>query len=264
MKCPWVTNPEWTTFGRRVVIVSAVFGLTTIGGAATGLAASGPIGTSPAAGVVSKAPMAVSVTFGEPLRAEGARLTVLTAEGDVGTGDVTTADRTLRRELRAGAPGGTYTVEWKAVSAKGRRMSGSFSFVAARGNGESASTAPEAVRRPSAAVTTAPTAATTPTAPTTPAAPATPPAPTTPTAPATPTILAAPAVPSPTGTVWPAPADPIWTAPPTRPGAALPPSGSRSSDVRSGLTAVPLAVGGLLVLAAGLVPLVNRRGSALR
>src|SRR5689334_15562709 len=117
MRCRWVTGFGLTTFGRRMVITSAVFGLTTVGGAGAAFAVSDTVGFSPAAKVVRIAPMAVSVTFREPLRARGAQLRVLTADGDVGIGRVSTGQKTLRRALRVGAPAGDYIVEWKAVSA---------------------------------------------------------------------------------------------------------------------------------------------------
>src|SRR4051812_42761767 len=122
MRCRWVTDTRLTTFGRRVVITSAVFGLTTVGGAGAALASSDVVGVSPSAKVVSIAPMAVSVTFKEPLRSSGAELRVLSVAGDVGTGKITTSQKTLRRALRLGAPAGDYRVEWKAVSAKGQKM----------------------------------------------------------------------------------------------------------------------------------------------
>jgi methionine-rich copper-binding protein CopC len=139
MTCRWVTESRITTFGRRVIITSAVFGLTTMGSAGIAVAASDTVGVSPSAKVVAVAPTAVSVTFREALRSGGAQLRVLSADGEVGTGKVTTGQKTLRRSLRLGAPQGSYTVEWKAVSVKGKRMSGSFTFFAARSNGDDGS-----------------------------------------------------------------------------------------------------------------------------
>src|SRR4051794_29574859 len=136
MICRWVTESRLTTFGRRVIITSAVFGLTTLGSAGAAVAASDTVGYSPQAKVVARAPLAVSVTFRVALRSGGAQLRVLSADGDVGVGKITTGGKTLRRALRVGAPPGPYTVEWKAVSVKGKRMTGSFTFIAARSNGE--------------------------------------------------------------------------------------------------------------------------------
>ena len=240
MTCRWVTNSRFTTFGRRVVITSAVFGLTTMGGAGAALAASDTIGFSPSAKVVARAPMAVSVTFKEPLRSGGAELKVISVDGEVGTGKITTGQKTLRRALRLGAPQGKYTVEWKAVSAKGQKMTGSFSFFAARSNGEVERTSPV----PSPAVTTA--AAPDPTAEPT----------------AEPTISVSPTMTSePSQTPeWIAGSDPLWTPTATAAAGALSGGSGSGSDpsVSTGFTAIPLAVGGLLVLAAGMVSLINK------
>jgi methionine-rich copper-binding protein CopC len=253
MTCRWVNGSRLTTFGRRVVITSAMFGLTTMGSAGVALAASDTVGFSPSAKVVARAPMAVSVTFKEPLRSGGAQLKVISVDGEVGTGKITTGQKTLRRALRLGAPQGKYTVEWKAVSAKGQMMTGTFSFFAARSNGEAERTSPV----PSPAVTIA----------------ATPepmvttelvtPGVVTPEPTAAPTISVGPTAGSePSQTPeWIAGSDPLWTPQSTVAiGAPSGGSGGSGSDrsVSTGFTAIPLAVGGLLVLAAGMVSLVNK------
>lgn len=248
MRCRWVTGFGLTTFGRRMVITSAVFGLTTVGSAGAALAVSDTVGFSPAAKVVKIAPMAVSVTFREPLRARGAQMRVLTADGDVGIGRVSTGQKTLRRALRVGAPAGDYIVEWKAVSARGQKMTGTFRFKAARGNGEPAAGPVESTPTepsPMVSATGSPSVSAT----------------------GGPVITVEP-VPSsdPAGTpAWISGSDPIWTPSPTPTALAAGSghsSGSGSSGsargVSTGLTAIPLAVGGLLVLAAGMVSLVNR------
>ncbi|HST82933.1 MAG TPA: copper resistance CopC family protein [Kineosporiaceae bacterium] len=236
-----------------MVITSAVFGLTTVGSAGVAMAAD-PIGFSPAAKVVFRAPMAVSVTFKEPLRGTGARMRILTDDGDVGTGKVTTGQKTLKRELRLGAPAGKYTVEWNAVSAKGQKMSGSFSFQAARGNGEVKRTSP--VPSPPVASPSVASAA-----------------PTGPAVSRTPVVTEAAPDPSPTPEVsvstaatpeWIAGSDPLWTESTDMPSAISADRAGGSGQagtargVSTGFTAVPLTVGGLLVLAAGMVSLFNR------
>jgi methionine-rich copper-binding protein CopC len=256
MTCRWVTESRITTFGRRVIITSAVFGLTTMGSAGIAVAASDTVGVSPSAKVVAVAPTAVSVTFREALRSGGAQLRVLSADGEVGTGKVTTGQKTLRRSLRLGAPQGSYTVEWKAVSVKGKRMSGSFTFFAARSNGEVKQSSPV----PSPPVTTEavpdPTASAQVIDPNGPTAG--------PTASAVePTTVVTPAATSQSSgpEEWITGTDPIWTPQPTVTGVlSAGGSGRSGSDpsVTTGLTAIPLAVGGLLVLAAGMVSLVNR------
>ena len=259
MKCRWVANSGWLTFGRRVVITSAVFGLTTIGGAGAAIAVAEPVGTSPSADVVSRAPMAVSVTFDQPLRSRGARMRVITTAGEVGKGKVSTDDRTLRRDLKVGAPGGPYTVEWRAVSASGHKMSGSFTFTAARGNAQVPlqRTSPDAVTRPGAA-RQAPAPVRTSAART--------PGPT-PTPSPTPSPTSAPSEPSPTPSMsWGSSPGSVWSTGPSwveggqamRDGSANAGNGDDDGGW-PGFAAVPLAVGALLVVAAGLVSLVNRR-----
>ena len=208
----WVTKSGLTASGRWLAITAASFGLTIVGG--TGVAfASDLVGISPAKAVVSRAPMAVSVTFAKPLRSDGAQLLVLTSAGDIGLGRVTTAAKTLRRQLRLGAPGGAYTVQWKAVSANGRRMSGSFTFAAARGNGEPKHVStpivtPIATPEPTVTVEGVPTSSS--------------------------TVLAAPVV-----------------GPPA-------PAAVAERTVSSGFTVIPLAVGAILVLTAGLISMLNK------
>jgi methionine-rich copper-binding protein CopC len=207
----WVTKSGLTASGRWLAITAAAFGLTMVGG--TGVAFAGDlVGISPAKAVVSRAPMAVSVTFAKPLRSDGAQLLILTSAGDVGLGRVTTAAKTLRRQLRLGAPGGAYIVQWKAVSANGRRMSGSFTFAAARGNGE-----PKQLSTPFATPTATPEPTVSVDAAQTPSS----------------TVLAAPVV------VPPGPA-------------------AAERTVSSGFTVIPLAVGAILVLAAGLISMLNK------
>ena len=256
MICRRVTSSRFATFGRRVVITSAVFGLTTVGSAGVALAAD-PVGFSPAAKVVSRAPMAVSVTFKEPLRGTGAWMRILTDDGDVGIGKVTTSQKTLKRELRLGAPPGRYTVEWNAVSAKGRKMSGTFSFQAARSNGEAERTSPVPSPPGASPAVAGPTVTGSSDASPSVARPpvGTEPAP----AATTEGVTTAEATPE-----WIAGSDPLWTDSTVMPSAISAGksagSGQAGTDrgVSTGFTAVPLTVGGLLVLAAGMVSLVNR------
>ena len=253
MKCRWVTCFGLTTFGRRMVITSAVFGLTTVGSAGAAFAVSDTIGISPAAKVVKIAPMAVSVTFREPLRARGAQMRVLTADGDVGIGRVSTGQKTLRRAIRVGAPAGDYVVEWKAISARGQKMTGTFRFKAARGNGEPAASPADSTP----AVSAAPTVS----ASDRPSVSAS--------AAGEPAITVEPMPSSdPSGTpAWISGSAPIWTPTPTALAAGPGHGSAHGSDgsgggpargVSTGFTAIPLALGGLLVLAAGMVSLVNR------
>jgi methionine-rich copper-binding protein CopC len=245
MACLWVTNLELA--GRRVrgavllgpatvgvglgLALGVGLGLGLVTGTAT--AATAPvvaryapvveaIGISPAADVVAKAPQAVSVTFNAPLRPAGATLLVLSEAGDdVGQGEVTTRSNTLRRTVRIGAPGGDYTIVWRAVAADGQALSGTFEFTAARGNGEP------------------------------PSGPAFTPPPHPAAVPAVPSVPSEPAA-------WPSPvvlAQPGFTFQPAPAGSAGRPAADR---VSGGFIVVPLIVGGLLVVAAGLIAKFNR------
>jgi methionine-rich copper-binding protein CopC len=250
-----------------MVITSAVFGLTTVGSAGAAFAVSDTVGVSPAAKVVKIAPMAVSVTFREPLRARGAQMRVLTADGDVGIGRVSTGQKTLRRALRVGAPAGDYIVEWKAISARGQKMTGTFRFKAARGNGEpvtgpvdSTASGPSPEPMVSASASGLPSATGSPSVSASASA----------SVPASgePVITVEPMPSSdPSGTpAWISGSAPIWTPSPTATaiaagsghGSAHGSDGGSARSVSTGFTAVPLALGGLLVLAAGMVSLVNR------
>jgi methionine-rich copper-binding protein CopC len=246
MTCRWVAGSRFTTFGRRLVITSAVFGLTTVGGAGMAIAAPGPIGFSPAGKVVAKVPTAVSVTFRQPLRAGGARMRVLSSDREIGTGKVTTGSKTLRRELQLDAPAGKYVVEWEAFSTKGRKMTGRFSFIAARGNGEVVRTSsPVPSPRRSLEQSPSPLAV----------------VPSSSASSLRPVPSSSPTSVSPE---WISGSDPVWTPRPTPTHSAVARADGGStrsgpdSSVSTGFTVVPLAVGGLLVLAAGMVSLFNR------
>ena len=235
--------------GRRVGFALAILWITTVGAAAVAQASDEPIGISPAADVVAKAPMAVSVTFDVPLSAAGASLRIITENGDdVGKGLVTTANQTLRRDLWLGAPAGDYSIQWTATSASGVQMSGSFSFTAARSNGQPESSSPggrmsEAGRPGSVAGG--------------PSYPAVPPGQTAP-RPTLPTGRMSPPQPSaePTSVSL---AQPDFTFPAAAPG-QVDAAGQSGGDqgMSRGFTVVPLIVGALLVLVAALIARFNR------
>jgi methionine-rich copper-binding protein CopC len=265
------------TLGRRGSIATVALGLTMIGGTGVAVAASGPVGTSPTTDVVAHAPLAVSVTFAKPLRSGGASMRVLSAVGDVGRGKVTTGSKTLRRELKLGAPAGDYTIQWTAVSASGRKMSGSFSFIAARGNSDSVTILPSTA--PSSSASSAASAGSGQQSP-----------------PASPSVTLSGAAGSTSGVGEPTDAATVAAVPsgsagPTTPPSSAPtgaPTPSASADVTpssdsqpapsltvaavplsgdqhgpggttsSGFTVVPLTVGALLVIAAGLISWRNR------
>ena len=142
-----------------LAVAGAGLGVSLIGGAGTAFADpadSGPIGFSPAREVVKFAPNAVSVTFGTALRDSGASMSIRTKDGEVGEGKVSTSARTLRRSVETGAPNGPYTIKWTAVAQDGRKMSGTFRFVAGHPNddpqGPSPSASPKDEKSPAATV----------------------------------------------------------------------------------------------------------------
>jgi methionine-rich copper-binding protein CopC len=262
-----------TTLGLLAgVIIPATIGLALVGSAGVASAAgiesvrvvraSGagikPVGVSPASKVVKLAPTAVSVTFAGPLRAGDASLRVITESGaDVGKGKVSTSHKTLRRQLRVGAPGGKYLITWKAVTKTGHKVSGSFRFTAAHGNGPaSASLGPAGQPIPVGGPT--------------------------------PSEAFVTPDPTPTGRVTSdprptqaGPAGPVVTLTPSgapsgmstgsggtlaaaAPAVSGPHRGQKDRGVSRGFTLVPLAVGTLLVLVAGLVARFNRPSAKTR
>jgi copper resistance protein C len=230
MACLYVTETHLVTVARRISLSTGVVVLALSGAgfalAGPAAAGAGAVGFSPATDVVAKAPMAVSVTFAVPLRAQGAQLRVIGANGDdLGRGRLTTDHKTLRRQLRLGAPGGNYAIRWSAVSASGHRMSGAFSFTAARGNGPASSKPSSVGGEPTPAVQQFPPGAA--------------------------AASEGPAV------------QPDATLGEAAPVAVRPAHQIKDHGKPGGLPVIPLAVGALLVLAAGLVARLNRRRAQL-
>jgi copper resistance protein C len=117
--------------------------------------------TSPADGKnVARTPSSVVLTFDEPAIALGTKLVVIGPEGPAQIGKPRLVDNTVTQDLQAGAPAGTYTVDWRVTSADGHPISGSFTFTAEAAAVGVPSTAPSLAPQPS----TAPTAQNAPTA----------------------------------------------------------------------------------------------------
>ena len=82
--------------------------------------------TSPVAGAVLETlPAEVVLTFDPPARAGGAEILVRGPAGPVQSGKPALVDTTVRQSLEPG-PAGSYTVTWRATSADGHPVSGSF------------------------------------------------------------------------------------------------------------------------------------------
>ncbi len=129
------------------------------------------VSTSPSDGAVVGPPSSVSVTFSEPvLDVEGANRIIVTGPAGALTGDLTAQGKVVKITFASPLPAGAYTVQWRAASADGHPVSGTFSF-RVRGAAVQSSTP---VSTATAAASTATPAATTPAAtPTAVASPAT-------------------------------------------------------------------------------------------
>jgi copper resistance protein C len=98
-------------------------------GTITALAHADLTKTSPSAGVtVSEAPQEVVLTFTERLEAAFSRVTVTDAAGaEVNQGKPEVAGNIIRVSLKR-LSGGTYKVDWRAVTPDAHRVDGSFTF----------------------------------------------------------------------------------------------------------------------------------------
>ncbi len=242
----WVTRLDLKALALRVSAVAAAAGLALLGSAGLASAAAKnpqPIGFSPMS-VAMTVPRAVSVTFAAPVKAGGASLTVIAENGDdIGRGKVRTGGKALTRNVSAKAARGHYRLVWKAVLKNGPKVHGSHEFVLnipAPASGPAGQPIPSDSPSPSEVVAT--------------------PDPT-PSPRATPTPSSSASSPSPQGTLTPS----------VRPGttlAAAAPGDSHSGDhdggVSSGFTVIPLAVGAVLVIVAGLIARFNRPGAQAR
>lgn len=88
------------------------------------------IGTDPAAdSEVATAPATVSATFNEPMQPQFAAMTVVGPDGaQWGDGDPVVDGPVISVGVRPGAPAGDFTVNYRATSADGHVVSGSWTF----------------------------------------------------------------------------------------------------------------------------------------
>lgn len=88
------------------------------------------IATDPAAdGEVATAPATVSATFNEPMQPQFAAMTVVGPDGaQWGDGDPVVDGPVISVGVRSGAPAGDFTVNYRATSADGHVVSGSWTF----------------------------------------------------------------------------------------------------------------------------------------
>ncbi|MEQ4519637.1 copper resistance CopC family protein [Pseudarthrobacter sp. B907] len=99
--------------------------------------------TSPAAGATVPAPPGtVSLTLSERPLALGTQIKVTDAAGtNWSDGAVQIVDNVASQKLKAGAPAGPYTVQWRVASSDGHPIEGTFTFTASAA-GTAAATAP--------------------------------------------------------------------------------------------------------------------------
>lgn len=106
--------------------------------------------------VVERAPEAITLTFSAPALAMGTKIVVRTPDGrDAADGAPELVDSTIRQPVAGYLPAGEYTVEWRATSADGHPVDGTFTFSAAGAAGEPKPTAtPSPDPEPTAEATT--------------------------------------------------------------------------------------------------------------
>jgi methionine-rich copper-binding protein CopC len=115
-----------------VAVVVLMFGLAagTLGNAGVAAAHAARISSDPADNAaLSQAPTRVSATFNEPMQAQFAAMTVVGPDGNLwAAGDPQVDGAVIAIDLRPLGPVGTYTVNYRATSADGHVVSGSWSF----------------------------------------------------------------------------------------------------------------------------------------
>ena len=118
---------------RLVVAAAAVVALL-VGPIGSAAAHDELAGTSPAQDVtVDTAPGDVALDFSEPPQSLGTEVVVTGPDGTtVSEGPPGIAGATVTQSLADGLPAGRYTVDWRATSADGHPLTGSFAFEVAR------------------------------------------------------------------------------------------------------------------------------------
>lgn len=93
------------------------------------------VGSVPAAGAaVDTAPSSVAIEFSNVPQALGTQVVVVGPDGaQASDGDTEQDGTTIRQPLAADLPAGAYTVQWRATSADGHPLSGTFGFTVAQG-----------------------------------------------------------------------------------------------------------------------------------
>lgn len=127
-----------------LIAVAAVLLGTALLGAGPASAHDAVESTSPAAGAtVPTPPAAVTLTLSNHPLALGTKIKVSDPAGtDWADGAVQIVDNTASQKLKAGAPAGLYTVQWRVASSDGHPIEGTFTFTASGAGAATAGTAP--------------------------------------------------------------------------------------------------------------------------
>jgi hypothetical protein len=138
-----------------VAVVVLMFGLAagTLGNAGVAAAHAARIASDPAENAsLSQAPPRVSATFNEEMQSQFAAMTVVGPDGTLwSTGEPEVNGAVIGVGVRALGPAGTYTVNYRATSADGHVVSGSWSFqLTVAGTGASGPPAAETAGNPAA------------------------------------------------------------------------------------------------------------------
>ena len=109
--------------------------MATLGSASTASAHDELVSSNPESGAsVEALPAAVELTFSSVPSGIGSEVEILDADGENwAEGDVSIVDRVASQPVRASAPAGEYTVNWRVVSSDSHPIEGSFAFTAAAG-----------------------------------------------------------------------------------------------------------------------------------
>ncbi|WP_394940602.1 copper resistance protein CopC [Psychromicrobium sp. YIM B11713] len=124
-----VRNPL-LRFGRAAFVLLAALALSVLLPAAAASAHDVVESTSPANGSsVATMPQQISLSLNNTPAAIGSKIEVKDASGtDWAQGEVSVLDKVASEQLKAGAPAGYYTVNWRLVSSDGHPIEGSFGF----------------------------------------------------------------------------------------------------------------------------------------
>jgi methionine-rich copper-binding protein CopC len=113
-----------------VAVLALGLAMTSLAGAGAAAAHATRIATDPVENAeLNQSPPRVSATFNEALQAQFAAMTVVGPDGNLwSTGDPQVDGAVISVAVRPLGPAGTYTVNYRATSADGHVVSGSWSF----------------------------------------------------------------------------------------------------------------------------------------